>query len=185
VRPLVLPEPLTDGVVTVRHWRDEDVPAIVAAVQDPEIPRWTSVPDGYTEADSLAFMADTRRAMRSGERCAFGVVEDGSVAGAIGFPRLSWENARAEVGYWVAAHARGRGVATRAVNLVCAWGFEVCGFHRIELLAATENPASQAVAERAGFAREGVLRDYMVNKGRWLDMVMFARIATDTPNVRR
>jgi RimJ/RimL family protein N-acetyltransferase len=117
VKPLLLTEPLTDGVITIRHWRDEDVPAIVAACQDPEIPRWTSVPEHYTEADSRAFMADLRPAMDAGERCAFGVIEGGAVAGAIGFPRLSWENERAEVGYWLAAHARGRGIAKRAVKL--------------------------------------------------------------------
>jgi RimJ/RimL family protein N-acetyltransferase len=185
VKPLLLDEPLTDGVVTVRHWHEDDVPAIVAACRDPEIPRWTSVPEHYDEAMSRAFMADLRPAMAGGERCSFGVIENGAVAGAIGFPRLSWEDERAEVGYWVAPHARGRGVATRAVDLVCAWGFEVCGFHRIELVAATGNPASQAVAERAGFTREGVLRDYMVNKGRFFDMVMFSRLAGDPRNVRR
>jgi RimJ/RimL family protein N-acetyltransferase len=178
VKPLLLTEPLTDGVITIRHWRDEDVPAIVAACQDPEIPRWTSVPEHYTEADSRAFMADLRPAMDAGERCAFGVIEDGAVAGAIGFPRLSWENERAEVGYWLATHARGRGIATRAVKLICDWGFAQ-GFHRIELIASTENPASQAVAERAGFIREGVLRHYMLGKGEWLDMVMFSRLAGD------
>jgi RimJ/RimL family protein N-acetyltransferase len=179
VRPLLLDEPLTDGVVTVRHWRDEDVPAIVAAVQDPEIPRWTSIPERYTAAESRAFMAELRPAMAGGERCAFGVIEGGEVAGAIGFPRLSWENGRAEVGYWLAAHARGRGLATRAVALVCEWGFAVCGFNRIELVASTENPASQAVAERAGFTREGVLRNYMMGRDGYLDMVMFSRLAGD------
>jgi RimJ/RimL family protein N-acetyltransferase len=179
VRPLLLSAPLSDGKVTVRHWREDDIPEIVAACSDPEIPRWTSVPSPYTEADARAFQADLRPAMEAGERCAFGIVEGGAVAGAIGFPRLSWPDERAEVGYWVAAHARGRGLATRAVRLVCDWGFEECGFHRIELIAATGNPASRAVAERAGFTREGVLRDYMVGKGERHDMVMFSLLRGD------
>jgi RimJ/RimL family protein N-acetyltransferase len=173
VKPLLLDQPLTDGTVTVRHWTRDDIPAIVAAASDPEIPRWTSVPSPYTAADAEGFLAALQPSMERGESCAFGVIADGAVAGAIGFPRLSWPDERAEVGYWLAAQARGRGIASRAVRLICAWGFEM-GFFRIELMASTGNPASQRVAERTGFKREGVLRAHVMNKGRRLDMVVFS-----------
>jgi RimJ/RimL family protein N-acetyltransferase len=181
VRPLVLREPLSDGAVSLRHWRDDDVPAIVAACQDPEIPRWTSVPVPYADADARAFLASLPAAMQAGASCTFAIVERGAdePVGAIGFPRLSWEDERAEVGYWVAAPARGRGVAARAVRLLCRWGFAEAGFHRIELLAARENVASQRVAERAGFTREGVLRAHMLQKGLRRDMVIFSRLVGD------
>jgi RimJ/RimL family protein N-acetyltransferase len=57
--------------------------------------------------------------------------------------------------------------------LVCTWGFQSLGLERIDLLAATENPASQRVAERCGFTREAVLRSYMRSKAGRDDMVVF------------
>jgi hypothetical protein len=48
---------LSDGDILLRPFTEDDVPAIVAACQDPEIPRWTRVPSPYTEADARAFVA--------------------------------------------------------------------------------------------------------------------------------
>jgi RimJ/RimL family protein N-acetyltransferase len=180
VKPLILSAPLSDGVVSLRHWRRDDAPALVAACQDPEIPRWTSVPVPYTAEDARAYLAALPPAMVDGARCSFALVADGDEpVGNIGFPRLSWPDERAEVGYWLAAPARGRGLVTRAVRLITEWGLREVGFHRIELLAATENPASLRVAERAGFTREGLLRSYALAHGVRLDMVMFSRLASD------
>jgi RimJ/RimL family protein N-acetyltransferase len=78
------------------------------------------------------------------------------------------------VGYWVAAPARGRGVAVRAVRLLCAWGFEARGLPRIQLHTLPGNVASERVAERAGFTREGLLRSFAVMKGRRTDITMFS-----------
>ncbi len=63
--------------------------------------------------------------------------------GSISLLRIAWEHQRAEVGYWLAREARGQGHATRAVRLICAWGFAALGLERIDLLAATGNRASQ------------------------------------------
>jgi RimJ/RimL family protein N-acetyltransferase len=88
--------------------------------------------------------------------------------------RFAWEHARGEVGYWLAPEARRQGHATRALQLICAWGFEALGLERIELLAASGNLASQLVATRAGFTPEAVLRSYMRNgDGERIDMLAF------------
>lgn len=72
-----------------------------------------------------------------------------------------WEpgEARAEVGYWVHPDARSRGVASRATRAVSRWLLTEAGVRRLELLADVDNIASQRVAEKAGFIREGRLRD--------------------------
>jgi RimJ/RimL family protein N-acetyltransferase len=79
-----------------------------------------------------------------------------------------------EVGYWVARPARGRGVATRAVRLLSAWGLRELGLDRIELLVIEGNDASCRVAEAAGYRREGLLRRHREIKGTARDMVMYA-----------
>ena len=87
--------------------------------------------------------------------------------------RLAWDHARGEVGYWLARDARGQGHVTRAVHLICCWGFDSLQLERIDLLAGSGNQASQRVAERCGFTREAVLRSFMRGKGERQDMVAF------------
>ena len=82
------------------------------------------------------------------------------------------------MGYFVSREARGAGHATRAVGLICEWAFSSLGIERIDLYAATENAASQRVAERLGFEREAVLRSFMRGQGVQLDMVAFALFRT-------
>ncbi len=169
-------EPLVDGTTALRPWRDSDIGSLVAACQDPEIARWTRVPRPYGEADARAFLMRRFDDLQVGLSASFAIVSASDLEhllGAASLLRFAWEHARAEVGYWLAAPARGHGHATRAVQLICAWGFRELGLERIELLAATGNPASQAVAVRTGFSREAVLRSYMRSTQGRLDVVVF------------
>jgi RimJ/RimL family protein N-acetyltransferase len=173
---IVLPgEPLTEGATALRPWRDADLPALITACQAPDISRWTRVPTPYGEAEARAYLRQRYDAAFAGMTAPFAIVEaaDGDLLGSISLMRFDWPNARGEVGYWLAGAARGQGHATRAVRLICAWGFEALGLERIELLAATGNPASQQVAVRAGFTCEAVLRSYMEGTYERHDMVAF------------
>ena len=79
------------------------------------------------------------------------------------------------IGYWVARHARGRGVATRALRTLCRWALTELGLQRLELVTDPENRASHRVAENVGFRREGVLRSHLEHRdGRRRDSVMFS-----------
>ncbi len=171
--------PLIDGPTAIRPWRGSDIPALVAACQDPEIPRWTRVPEAYSEADARFYMQQRYDELQAGTAAPFAVIApgDGTLLGSISLMRFAWEHARAEVGYFLARDARGRGHAARAVRLVCAWGFGALGLERINLLAATGNAPSQRVAERAGFTREAVLRSYFPSKQGRLDMVAYGLLA--------
>jgi RimJ/RimL family protein N-acetyltransferase len=177
-------EPLVDGPTVLRPWRDADLVGLVAACQDPEISRWTRVPSPYGEADARAYLLQRHDVVQAGTAAPFAVVssEDHALLlGSIALMRLDWRHARAEVGYWLAAPARGAGHATRAVRLVCRWGFEQLALERVELLAATANPASQRVAERSGFTREAVLRSYLRGREGRQDMVAFGLLLSDPP----
>jgi RimJ/RimL family protein N-acetyltransferase len=178
VHRIVLPaEPLVDGPTALRAWRDTDVAQIVVACRDPEIARWTRVPERYGETDARAFLLARPDAIQAGATAPFAIVsadDDGRLLGSVSLMRFAWEHARGEVGYWLARDARGTGHVSRAVGLICTWGFQSLGLERIDLLAGTENFASQRVAERCGFRREAILRSYMRGKGERQDMVAFA-----------
>jgi RimJ/RimL family protein N-acetyltransferase len=173
-------EPLVDGPTALRPWRDDDRQSIAAACQDPEIPRWTRVPSPYGETDARAYLLQRYDLLEAGAAAPFAIVsadDDRHLLGSIALLEINWDHARAEVGYWLAREARGHGHATRAVRLICEWGFAALRLERISLVAATGNPASQHVAERAGFIREALLRSYMVTGGERRDMVAFALLA--------
>jgi RimJ/RimL family protein N-acetyltransferase len=181
---LVLPgEPLLDGLTALRPWRDSDVRELVRICRDPEIPRWTTVPPDYGDADARSYLLHRHDAILAGTAAPFAIVSadgeaDAQLIGSISLVRIAWEHRRAEVGYFLAREARGAGHATRAVGLISQWAFDSLGLERIELYAATGNPASQRVAERCGFEREAVLRSFMRGNGTQLDMVAFGLLAT-------
>ena len=164
---------LEDGDVVLRPFVDEDIPAIVAACQDPEIPRWTSVPSPYTEEDARRYLAGAPNMY------AFAVVDrdTGVLLGSVGFQLLN--HSRATFGYWVAREARGRGVATRALRLLSRWALSEHGLARVQLIVEPENVASIRVAENAGFQREALLRSYIELKGRRRDVYLYALPADD------
>lgn len=181
-RRIVLPgDPLVDGLTALRPWRDTDVDALVRACQDPDIHRWTRVPSPYGPSDARAYLQARYDASFAGLSAPFAIVgaDDGELLGSIALMRFAWAHARAEVGYWLAAQARGRGHATRAVGLICRWGIDTLELERIDLLAATGNRASQEVARRAGFSEEAVLRSYMQGTFERQDMVAFGLLAAE------
>jgi RimJ/RimL family protein N-acetyltransferase len=156
---------LEDGDIALRPLAEEDVPAIVEACRDPEIPRRTSVPEGLTQAQAHDFVVE------AGDVYAIVDADTDELLGTVGF---HIRRGRGDFGYWVRKEARGRGVATRALVLLSRWAARERGLGRLQLIVAPDNLASIRVAERAGFRREGRLRDYIELKGSRRDVYMYS-----------
>jgi RimJ/RimL family protein N-acetyltransferase len=181
-RPIEVPvEGLTDGAVRLRLISDADIPAITAACQDPGIQRYTSVPTPYEERHAREWMTAAGAGMGVGTELALLVVDadDGGLLGSVGLHAIDPATGRCSAGYWVTERARRRGVATRALSLLCRFGFDALDLRRIELWIEPENTGSIRVAESLGFVREGVLRSFMVVGGRRRDMLMYSLLPTD------
>ena len=162
-----------EGVV-LRPWRLEDVPAVTAACQDAEIARWLAfVPEPYTEEDARFYVQDCISAPEERKPFAITEAESGEVIGSIDMRINRMQTGH--IGYWLAAEARGRGLTTAAVRALSRWAIEELGLGRVELVTDPDNIASQRVAEKAGFTREGILRSILVNRdGSRRDGVMFS-----------
>jgi RimJ/RimL family protein N-acetyltransferase len=172
------------GLITLRKPEERDIIAIYEGVKDPLIPKFTRIPSNYQMANAEHYVR---------ERCPNGftmrtelqlVLEySGEFAGALSFHTLDLEEEKAEIGYWITASMRGKGIATAATKLLTNYGFETVGFHRIEALVVESNKASLKVLAHAGYEQEGVLRDKCLqDDGSRENMVMFAAIRTDWDN---
>jgi RimJ/RimL family protein N-acetyltransferase len=172
---------LIDGPTALRLWGEDDAGPLAELCRDPEISRWTTVPARYGRQDALAYIASCEESLRTGRSLSLAITEPagGTLLGSISLMRLAWPQRRGEVGYWLGAEARGRGHATRATRLICGWGVRELGLERIELLAAAGNLRSQAVAERAGFTREALLRSHSPGPAGREDMVCFSLLASE------
>jgi RimJ/RimL family protein N-acetyltransferase len=93
--------------------------------------------------------------------------------------RLSLDERQGEIGYVVAPAGRGRGLAARAVMLLTGWGFSELGLERIELRIDPRNVASERVAERAGYRREGTLRSVAFKEDARSDVGVWSRLTSD------
>jgi RimJ/RimL family protein N-acetyltransferase len=170
--------PLADDIVALRPWCEADVPGKLLAFSDPVVQRF-SWPRStrYSEADAREFFAEQERARLRGEELNFALADPGDQAVVLGGSSLydvRLDQGCASVGYWLAPDARGRGVATHTVRLLARWAFAELGLARLELTCSPDNQASQRVADRCGFVREGLLRSHIPFKGVRRDTVVYS-----------
>ncbi|MFT8871655.1 MAG: GNAT family protein [Sporolactobacillus sp.] len=101
------------------------------------------------------------------------------LVGLVGFNGIDWTNKKADIGYWLGTAYEGRGLMTRAVRALTAYGFSELALNRIEIRAAVQNRKSRSVAERLGFVREGVLRQNEWLYDHYVDHVVYSMLASE------
>lgn len=192
MEPITLSTPRL--VLRILEERDED--ALLAACQDPEIPRWTPVPDPYERQHAEDFVRNVSVAgWRDDTMYNFGVfTRDGELVGSMGLVRLSTLRTverQVEIGFWTAREQRGKGYTDEAARAVIDWAFTGLGVERLEWLAEAGNEPSRAVARKLGFVMEGLQRARIVHRGIRRDAWIGALLPsdwgrpTDTPYLPR
>lgn len=176
---LPVPEPPLQGVgVVLRQWQHSDVDVLVAAGQDWAISRFRySLPANNEEARK--WLEATNRDRLTGNRLELAITKDRSRAiGSVSLTDFGHGNAM--VRYWLLPESRGLGLTTQAVKLLADWAFSALDIGRLAMLIEPENQASQAVAERSGFVREGLLRQLMEGRdGHRIDLLIYGLLPAD------
>ncbi|MEU6479844.1 GNAT family N-acetyltransferase [Streptomyces sp. NPDC047017] len=158
--------------LVLRPWRTQDAAALIDVFRDPTLRRWISA-DVRNEADATRWLRGQEGGWATGDRYGFAVLEAGTgavrerLAGHVVLKGVAAGKPSAEVGYWTAAHARGRGVAPRAVQALSDWAFDVAlktgaserleQLERLELLHQVDNLASCRVAHKCGYDLDTIL----------------------------
>ena len=172
---------LTSERLILRPLLPSDADAVHRAMQDRRMHEFLPLPDPYTPADALEYVAVIAQQQRrdgSGIECAAIETSSGRLAGSAALRLPPARRAGAEIGYAIYPHAQGNGYATEASRTLARWAFEH-GVARIEIRCAVSNVASAKVALNAGFRFEGIARADVVTPSGVSDGAVFGRIAGD------
>jgi RimJ/RimL family protein N-acetyltransferase len=169
---------LSDGDIRLEPLTVEHAAAMDALARDQDVDRFTRVPDPVPDGFGARWVERYTRGREERTNEGFAIIDSasGDFLGFMGLVNLKLEEEEAEAGYIVASHARGRGVATRALRVLTAWAFEELPLERIELLIDAENSPSEVVAERCGYTREGVLRWTYLKPGLRSDTIVYSKL---------
>jgi ribosomal-protein-alanine N-acetyltransferase len=165
---------LTDGVVLIRLLTPEDAPAFAQGfVDDPTLGAMVGTETDPT-AEEVLRREFTDRPPNAFPALAIADPATKEFLGGIGIYRLDRNHRRGEVGFWLRPQERGRGLVSRAVRLLTTWGFETLGLDRMELTTTPDNGPTRALALKLGFTEEGTMRARNFERGRRVDVMMFA-----------
>lgn len=181
-RLLPIPEQIETERMILRATRADDAPETFLAVLESfnELAPW--MPWVHPEpklAGSEAFNQEAQFKWVSREMLDFQWIDktSGELIGKGGFHTINWEIPKFEIGYWVRTSMGGRGYCTEAVNALVAFSKQQLGAKRLEICSDPRNEKSRRVAERCGFALEGILRRNMRDPyGGLRDSCMFALV---------
>jgi RimJ/RimL family protein N-acetyltransferase len=177
-----LPDPLSTPAVALRLADERDIPEVLIAHQDdPELHHrlGQSRPPSGAELGRRVEGGASDRATGAGLWLTIMTAGSDECIGQIDVREIDWDHSRAELSIWVAPARRGHGVATAALSLIGRWLVAACGLARIQLVTEPDNAALRAAARGAGFVEEGILRGYVRERGKRVDMTMLSLIASD------
>jgi RimJ/RimL family protein N-acetyltransferase len=163
----------------LRPHRPGDVDGVYRACQDPDLQRWlTALPVPYRREDAAVYITEiSARGRANGTDLGCAIEVDGELVGSCGLHSLTSGRLGPEIGYWIAPGARREGSAAEAARALADWAL-AHGAERVHLFTDVANTPSQAVARRAGFTQEGVVRRCLTYRdGSRADALLFGRLA--------
>jgi ribosomal-protein-alanine N-acetyltransferase len=175
---------LQGALVRLRSWRPDDVAALPAVANDPDVARHMNhrFPSPYTHEDAQVWVASQNP---DAPQLHWAIEAGGELAGGIGLTPGTLEHAgNLMIGYWLGKRFWGRGIATDAARTLAAHAFAepVLRPRRLWANIMGANAASGRVLERAGFTYEATLRAAIVDRhGGVHDELIFARFADGAP----
>ena len=175
-----LPTMLTQRLV-LRPVRMSDAEDMYEYSRDPEVARhvlWDAHRSIHQTREYIRFLIRQYRNAAPGT-FAIALRDSGKVIGTIGFMWVQTDNRSAEVGYSLSRAYWNQGIMSEALTAVVEFGFTKLGLNRIEAPHDCDNPASGHVMLHAGMRHEGTLRQRLYNKGRYVDVDLYAILRSD------
>lgn len=135
--------------------------------------------DDYSIESARDYIKRNLHDLADGKALNASVVSGEKIVGQIGFHNMDAENASAQMGYWLAADAQGKGIMSRSCRFLADYGFNKLDLNRIQINCNVENAKSRAIPERLGFQLEGVQRQAEKLNDRFGDWAIYAMLKQD------
>lgn len=190
----MLPERVPTRRFVLRRFNRRDVDALTEAVRAslPDLQLWLPwAHAGYDRDDAAGYVRDSVASWREGRAYDYAIRPIGRPelhVGNISIWHVSRMGRSAEIGYWVRSDHTNQGVGAEVTAAMVRAGFERMGLHKLILRIAVGNHASERIAEKLGFTREGVLREELMIRGSWVDHTMYSLLEHEwrrSPTLRR
>lgn len=152
--------------------------------RDPQVAKHVLWSAHRSIGESKAYLRYMLRKYRMNEPASWGIElkSTGKIIGTIGYMWIQTDNAAAEVGYSLSRAHWGQGIMTEALRAVIDYAFNSLRLNRVEAIHELDNPASGAVMRKCGMQFEGRLRQKLLNKGRYVDVDLYAILRCDYRN---
>jgi RimJ/RimL family protein N-acetyltransferase len=142
----------------------------------------------YTTGDTTAFIRESIQAWKEERAWDYSIrlkSDPGRHLGNISLWTVSKLGKIAEIGYWVRSDETSKGICTEAADRVLEEAFGALGYHKVVLRIAIGNGASDRIAQKLGFTREGVLREELLIRGNWVDHSLWSLLDREYRTLRR
>jgi ribosomal-protein-serine acetyltransferase len=187
-RLLQLPSKILGKRCILRPYRSGDGAAFWDVVNEDrvDLAQWVGWVDNYkTPEDAESYVRNMAGRWVTREGLILGIfsIDEKTLYGGTGFHGFDWKVPSLEIGWFLRKSARGRGVATEAVNLCCTLAFDHMKVNRVWGGVDALNNKSWKLFERVGFAREGHLRgECRDHHGNVRDTFVYGMLARDWAN---
>lgn len=175
-------EPFEVRGVRARGWELSDAGALFSAIDSnrAHLQRWMPwVPHTVAADDVAQFIQGSHDRGAAGSGLDLGLFDGHAIVGGVGASIGALNSDESDVGYWLAESHQGRGIASVATSRLVDWLFVERDMHRITIRAAVGNAPSRALAERLGFAFEGVMREALLLEGARHDAALYSVLRSE------
>ena len=170
----------TDRLV-LRQVTQDDANSLLTYLSDKEVMKYVGLEPFKSIDDAMDEISWYQSIFEKSTGIRWGITlkEQGEVIGSCGFLNVVSQHYRSEIGVELSGEHWGKGIASEAFEAVIRYGFEQMNLQRIEALIEPHNKPSQKLAEKQGFIREGLLRNYEFTCGKFDDLYMFSLLNQD------
>ena len=175
------PPELDTERLRLRRLRMRDAKDLYSWASDPEVAKYVLWEAHRSPAETRAYLRYVKSLYRRALPSSWGIVlkESGKVIGTIGVMAWSPEHRSVEVGYSLGRNWWHQGYAPEALRCLMDFLFDSMRINRIEAQCDVQNPNSARVMEKCGMIREGMLRQRVFNKGKAVDVALYAALSSD------
>ena len=164
----------------IRQFVESDIDNVFKGLSHPDIIKHYGVSFDSLEStkEQMKWFADHEK---EGTGMWFAVcsLDNKNFYGAGGLNDLSKEHKKAEIGFWLLTDFWGKGIMTEAMPLICDYGFDKLGLHRIEGFVESDNTNCKNAMAKLDFQHEGTMKDCEIKNGKFISLDIYAKIKTE------